>query len=115
MRVTSQIFVSALVRQVFSGGGFAAVEHQGAHDAGAVFIKCRERTGTVSLYGPAPQTSYDSGRPQDRQFVALVSSEDLGEINQRLEKELRFDPDVWVVEIEPNDDAIGALLSLTTP
>ena len=115
MRVTSQLFVSALIRKVFSTGGFAAIEHRGADDAGAVFIKCREQIDTVTLYGPAPQTSYDSGRPQDRQFMALVSSEASEEIDKRIEKELRFDPDIWVIEIEPVGATADDLLTLMMP
>ncbi|MEP2580565.1 MAG: DUF1491 family protein, partial [Roseibium sp.] len=38
MRVTSEFFVSALVRRVFGEGGFAAVSRRGAPEAGAVFV-----------------------------------------------------------------------------
>ncbi|MET0943059.1 MAG: DUF1491 family protein, partial [Mesorhizobium sp.] len=43
MRVTSELWVSALTRRVFSGGGFAAILKRGAAEAGAVFILSRNR------------------------------------------------------------------------
>lgn len=56
MRLKSEIFVSALIRRVFSAGGFAAVEKKGAEEAGAIFIRQRLRDGRENLYGPAPQS-----------------------------------------------------------
>ncbi|EHK53596.1 DUF1491 family protein, partial [Allomesorhizobium alhagi] len=55
MRVTTDLFVSALVRRIFAAGGFAAVVKRGATEAGAVFVIARGRLGDASLYGPAPQ------------------------------------------------------------
>lgn len=102
MRVTSEFWVSALMRRVFSAGGFAAVVRRGATEAGAVFIHQRDRMGRVELYAPAPQTSYDEARPDDRYFVRLTAGEQ-DEADRRIEKELRFDPDIWVVEVETAD------------
>ena len=77
MRVTSDFWVSALLRRVFGAGGFAAVVNRGATEAGAVFVLARGRLGEVALYGPAPQTSYDSAKPDDRFFVNRIIAEDL--------------------------------------
>lgn len=116
MRVTSDLFVSALVRRVFGVGGFAAVVRRGAHEAGAIFIVARDRLGVVSLYGPAPQTSYDDAHPADRQFSLLLSTENEVQVTARLDREMRFDTDVWVVELElGNDQAIETYVTLTTP
>ncbi|MBX3568737.1 MAG: DUF1491 family protein [Rhizobiaceae bacterium] len=114
MRVTSDLFVSALLRRVFSSGGYGAVARRGAAEAGAVFLTLRDRTGLVTLYAPASQTDYGEGRPDDRRFALAMSGED-GQVEARIEKELRFDPDVWVVEIEPGSLPIGELLTITTP
>ena len=53
------------------------------------------------LYVPAPQTVYDDGRPVDRFFVPLAP-QPMPEpaVEERLTKELRFDPDAWIVETE---------------
>ena len=49
MRVTSEFFVSALIRRVFSSGGFAAVERRGATEAGAVFLRRRRASVLTSI------------------------------------------------------------------
>lgn len=100
MRVTSDLWVSALVKRIFSDGGFAAVRRRGAKEAGAIFVIRRTRLGELELFAPASQTSYDEARPSDRQFVRLSATGDEEAVEKRLEREIRFDPDVWIVEIE---------------
>jgi hypothetical protein len=114
MRLTTDFWVSALVRRVFKDGGFAAVLQRGSDSAGAVFIVLRDRFGTVSLFGPAPQTGYDGARPDDRIFVLLMQTDDQGKIDEKLARERRFDPDLWLVEIEPAG-AQSALFPVMTP
>ena len=111
MRVTTDFWVAALVKRVFSGGGFAAVVKRGAAEAGAVFVIVRDRLGAALLFGPAPQTSYDTARPDDR-FFTRHALEDEAALDARLEKEKRFDPDIWVVEIEPGQGTIEDLISV---
>ena len=113
MRVTSDLWVSSIVRRAFAAGGFAAVARRGAADAGAVFITCRLRGGEIRLLGPAPQTSYGEARPDDRLFAEIARADDEQTIQQRLDRELRFDPDVWVIELEVDDPE--GLVSITTP
>lgn len=115
MRVTSDLWVSALVRRVFGAGGFAAVVNRGATEAGAVFVLARGRLGEVALYGPAPQTSYDSSRPDDRFFSVLAAGDDPAVLDARLEREKKFDPDIWVVEIEGGSVPVEELISVKTP
>ncbi|WEX07744.1 DUF1491 family protein [Chelativorans sp. AA-79] len=109
MRLTSDFWVSALVKRIFSDGGFAAVRRRGAGGAGAVFIIRRTRLGELELYAPAPQTSYDEAKPSDRQFQLVLATTDEDEVETRLGREMRFDPDVWVVEIETAADLSGYL------
>ncbi|RWD66216.1 MAG: DUF1491 family protein [Mesorhizobium sp.] len=114
MRVTTDLWVSALVRRVFGAGGFAAVVKRGATEAGAVFVLSRGRMGEVVLYGPAPQTSYDSAKPDERFFIQVDTSEDGSAFDARLEREKKFDPDIWVVEIEAGTVPVEELLSVKT-
>lgn len=97
MRLTSGFFVSHLTRRVFADGGFAAVSRKGADAAGAVFVISRLRDGKIALFGPASQT-HASGEG-DRRFMREVVGGD-AELDRRFEREARFDPDFWVVEIE---------------
>ena len=114
MRLTSDFWVSALTRRVFDRGGFAAVLRRGATEAGAIFLIVRERTGTVTLFGPAPQTSYDDTKPQERVFTQVLSTDDEGLVADRIARESRFDPDLWLVELETDID-VEDLISLTKP
>ena len=114
MRVTTDLWVSALTRRVFSGGGFAAVLRRGAAESGAVFVLVRDRLSDARLFAPAPQSSYDSAHPQDRLFVRIGDGEDTPALEARLEKEGKFDSDIWVVEIELGSDKVEDLLELTT-
>lgn len=115
MRVTADLWVSALVRRVFGTGGFAAVVKRGAMEAGAVFVLARGRSGDTTLFGPAPQTSYDSAKPDERLFTIVGDGEDTDALDARLEREKRFDPDIWVVEIEAGTVPVEELISVKTP
>lgn len=112
MRVTTDFWVSALVKRIFSGGGFAAIIKRGSTEAGAVFIVMRDRMGGAALFGPAPQTSYDTAKPDDRFFVRHELADEQA-LDARLEKEKRFDPDIWVVEIEPGQGGIENFISVS--
>ena len=101
MRLKSSIWVAAYLRRCQTEGVFGAVRRRGAEEAGAVFVKLALLDGSAMLYGPAPQTAYDDSRPIERVF-ASASSQPVPEqtVEERLAKEIRFDPDVWIVEIE---------------
>lgn len=111
MRLKSEIFVSALVRRVFSAGDFAAVEKKGADAAGAIFIRQRLRGGLENLYGPAPQSFSDSDEENfDRRFECRLQGAQAHDVEALLEKERRFDSDLWVVEIET--ETVEGLITL---
>ena len=114
MRVTSEFWVSAVTRRVFNAGGYAAVVRRGATEAGAIFVMVRSRDGTCSLYGPASQTSYEEAGPQERRFTAVAEGDDAA-IAARIEKESRFDPDLWLLEIEADSKLVEEIVPLTTP
>ncbi|MCV0427425.1 MAG: DUF1491 family protein [Roseibium sp.] len=105
MRVTSEFFVSALVRRIFGEGGFAAVSRKGAMEAGAVFVCVDRLDGRFDFYGPAPQAMF-SDLPQGRLFERLFSQVERAEIDARLTSEARMDPDYWLVEIEARDGKV---------
>ena len=89
------------MRRCQTEGIFGAVRRRGAEEAGAVFVKVATLDGNAMLYSPAPQTVYDDSRPIERMFAA-ASSQPVPEasVEERLAKEVRFDPDVWIVETE---------------
>lgn len=115
MRLTTEFWIAALIRRVFGDGGFAAIVRRGATEAGAAFILVRNRTGKATLFGPAPQATYDAARPDERQFSELAADVEMDIVEARFVKEARFDPDFWVVEVEPGPTGIRDLISVTTP
>lgn len=101
MRLKSSIWVAAYLRRCQTEGIFGAVRRRGAEEAGAVFVKVAHLDGNAMLYGPAPQTVYDESRPTERLFVP-ASPQPVPEqsVEERLAKEIKFDPDTWIVETE---------------
>src|SRR4051812_24083809 len=101
MRLKSSIWVAAYLRRCQTEGVFGVVRRRGAEEAGAVFVKLALMDGNATLYAPAPQTAYDDSRPSERIF-SPASPEPIAEpaVEARLAKEIQFDPDVWIVEIE---------------
>ena len=103
MRLKSSIWVSAYLRRCSVEGAFAVVRRRGAEEAGAVFIKISRPDRTAILYGPASQTAFDEAQPSDRMFTAMLGARapaSDADVEARLVREIRFDPDVWIIEVE---------------
>jgi hypothetical protein len=104
MRLKSAIWVAAYIRRCQIEGAYALVRRRGAEEAGAIFIKINRLDGTADLYGPAPQSA-DEAQP-DRMFAVCVTQQPAADadIEAYLARQLGYDPDVWVVEV---DDRAG--------
>jgi len=102
MRLKSAIWVAAYVRRCHIEGAFAAVRRRGAEEAGAIFIKLNRLDGTAELFGPAPQSAFGEAHPTDRAFSRSLREQPAPEsrVEERLVREIRFDPDAWIVEVE---------------
>jgi len=100
MRLRSDIWVAAYRRHAVAGGAYVVVRRKGVEQAGAIFIHVDRLDGYGALYGPAPQS--DASLSGERRFVRLHDEETLeaAAIERRLSKELRFDPDLWIVVVE---------------
>lgn len=104
MRLTSEFFVSAYLRRCHKEGQFAALRRRGAPESGAIFILVDKLDGCGVLYGPAAQADYTEGQVE-RAFTKLHKADALPlvELEARLNKEIAFDSDCWIVELEaPN-------------
>ena len=106
MRLKSGIWVAAYLRRCSVEGAFAAVRRRGAEEAGAIFIKISKQDRTAALYGPAPQTAFEDAQPAERMFSIVMGAgtpaSDI-DVETRLVREIRFDPDVWIIEVEDRD------------
>ncbi|MCI0466113.1 MAG: DUF1491 family protein [Beijerinckiaceae bacterium] len=100
MRLRADFWVAAYIRRCAHEGAMAVLRRRGAAEAGAIFIKIDRLDGFVSLYGPAPQSEL-TGK-DDRLFARLHTEPwiDPAEAEQRLARQIRFDPDLWIVETE---------------
>jgi hypothetical protein len=103
MRLKSGIWVAAYLRRCQVEGAFAAVRRRGAEEAGAIFIIINRLDGTATLYGPAPQSAFEEAQPSDRMFNTVLGGAapaPEADVDARLKREVSFDPDVWIVEVE---------------
>src|SRR5271170_8138732 len=99
MRIRSDFWVAAYIRRCGIEGAAAVLGRRGAAEAGAIFIKIDRLDGSTALYGPAPQSEVEGG---DRHFARLHASDwvDAKAAQERLRREIAFDVDLWVVEVE---------------
>jgi hypothetical protein len=104
MRLKSGVWVSAYVRRCYVEGAFAVVRRRGAEEAGAIFIKINRLDDTADVYGPAPQAAFagDNDAPLDRAFSPAMKTMPApdAEAETYLARQIRFDPDLWIVETE---------------
>ncbi|KQP09785.1 hypothetical protein ASF28_00955 [Methylobacterium sp. Leaf99] len=103
-RLRSDFWVSAHLRRLGTEGIAAVQRRRGAAEAGAIFVKVDRLDGRADLYGPAPQSLVDADGDTDRRFVPLMREAESADVESRIGKEIRFDGDLWIVEI---DDRAG--------
>lgn len=105
MRLRTDVWISALIRQVNAAGDFAAIERKGAVEAGAIFLKVEPRDRSCRLYGPAPSVLMPEEQGHGRLFTPVRPDEIADPLSAReyLDKELRFDSDLWIVAIESDE------------
>ena len=102
-RLKSEIFVSAYLRRCHGAGVPAMLRRRGASDAGAIHIKIDHLDGTASLYAPAPAGA-EIGDGVDRIFTKIMSRVPAPDVEARMTREIKFDSDLWFVEIEERGD-----------
>lgn len=97
-RLKAGIFVRALIRRAQTQGASAFIVRKGAEEAGAVILAVSRLDGTCLLLNQAR-----NGKGE------LVWAKPLGDWGEEakarswLDKQIRFDPDLWIVEIEDRD------------
>ncbi len=98
MLLSTDIWVAALIRRAELAGAFAVVARKGDARAGSVLVKALKRSdGTSRLYSEA--TRGDG----ERVWMMPSLSEQETELDRYIERAVRIDPDLWVVEIEDRD------------
>ena len=95
MRLSTDIWVSALLRRAEQGGAFPAVVRRGDPQAGAVLVKVIDRrAGRFDLYAEAVRGE------GERVWMRPLAAEDEAAQDAYAARTLRLDPDLWIVEID---------------
>jgi len=102
MRLKTGLWVAAYLRRCQVEGVFGAVRRRGAEEAGAVFVRVNRLDGTSDLFGPAPQSEFEAAEVTARAFSPCLPRQSApdAEVESYLARQIKFDPDVWIVEIE---------------
>jgi hypothetical protein len=102
MRLKTAIWVAAYLRRCEVEGVFGVVRRRGAEEAGAVFVRVSRLDGTSDLFGPAPQSAFDAIQAAPRAFTPSLTAQPASDeaVEAYLAREIKFDPDVWIVEVE---------------
>jgi hypothetical protein len=100
-RLKSGFWVAAYLRRRNRQGVVAVLRRRGAEEAGAIFLKVDCLDGRARLFGPAPPAPDDDG--SERRFALMLDADPLA-VEDRIAREIRFDSDLWLIEI---DDPAG--------
>lgn len=98
-RLRSDFWVSAYLRQRQMQGRPAVLVRRGADQAGAIFVRIDRLDGQIVLYGPADQGSDTDGV---RRFRKIATGDALT-IQDRMTREIKFDGDLWLVDVEDRE------------
>ncbi|MGB7100121.1 MAG: DUF1491 family protein [Xanthobacteraceae bacterium] len=105
MRLKTGLWVAAYLRRCHVEGVFAVVRRRGAEEAGAVFVRISKLDGTSDLFGPAPQSAFDVAAETSRAFTPSLATQSApdADVEAYLARQLKFDPDAWIVEVEDRE------------
>lgn len=96
VRTSSLLLIQALIRRTHAEGGFAAVLHKGDAVAGAIVVQTFGAEQQIQLFERVP----DFSKGYQLLPVATQSWGKSDEITQYLERRLRSDPDLWIIELD---------------
>lgn len=113
MRLSTEFWVEAYLRKSQLAGDFVALIRKGAAHGGAVFVIINRLDGTADLYAPAPQSLLE-GDGDERVFTLAMETANEEDISLKIEKETRFDSDLWVIERENRHGEHGLILGQST-
>lgn len=106
MRLKSEIWVHAFLRRCFVAGLYGAVLRKGAAEAGAIYVVINRLDGSVKVLGPPPGSSIDAeGERLWTEVIPPVTS--AAEVAPFITRLAKFDPDIWVIEIEDRTGTAG--------
>lgn len=93
-RLTSDFWVRAYLARLEQAGIPAFVTAKGDATAGAVLVKVASLDGLARAY----QRSFDL--MADTRIWVVLSEGDEGVVDAAITRQRKFDPDLWVIEVE---------------
>jgi len=98
-RLNARLWIDSLLRRVNQVGDFAAVIKKGDETAGQVILVARRRNGHTQVF---TRTMNSVGRYS--WTIAMAKDQDeLVKINEYLERQAGFDPDLWIIELDTDN------------
>lgn len=97
-RLKAGIYVRAIIRRAEVAGAQAFVVRKGSEEAGALFLKIARLDGTSVVLSPARR-----GEGELVWVKPLGDAADDAKAAAYFEKQAKFDPDLWIVEIEDRE------------
>jgi hypothetical protein len=94
-RLKAGIYVRAIIRRAEVAGAQAFVVRKGSEEAGALFLKIARLDGTSLVLSPARR-----GEGELVWVKPLGDATDDATASAYFDKQAKFDPDLWIVEIE---------------
>jgi hypothetical protein len=91
-RLATSVLAGAIIRKAEAEGGFAAVLAKGDPTAGAILLLLTER-------GSAPGVLERLLRP-DGSYTWAAPIADSAQVPEFVARRRRFDPDLWVIELD---------------
>lgn len=110
-RLATNLWVSAQIRWLFREGYAAYVLHKGDPHAGSVLLKIHHLQAGYRIFGQARD---GTGK------LFWMDAHGRGEVTEAeadayIEKAVRLDPDLWVIEIEVRDGSENPLQGQAFP
>ena len=93
VRITAEIWIAAYRAMLEKQGIPIYVNKTGDKRAGAILVKVNNKGDQASLYHRVPNTN-------GQRCWTLFDSNSEEAINETINKQCSFDPDLWVLEIE---------------
>lgn len=94
MLLSTDIWAGALVRRVEQAGSFAFVARKGHLQFGAVLVK------VLNLRTRDAYVLREAQTGEDTVWMRPLETVNEPDIDTWIERQLRYDPDLWVIEIE---------------
>ena len=98
-RLPARLEATALMRQVESAGGFAAILRRGDADSGALILLIAERGAPCALIERRMSADFDY------RWTVTLRADDATpkKFRESMDKSVSFDPDCWLIELDVAD------------